>query len=101
MPEVVYVEPEPVPMDDVVYDAVCNQGLAWDCGTALNIAYCESRWQPWKDNNYGSGATGLFQMMLPLHWGLFDGNPYDAYANARAAFRLYNGNGWWPWRACL
>ena len=92
-----------MPMDALVYDAVCNQGLTWDCDTALNIAYCESGGQPWKDNNFGSGATGLFQMMLPLHWALFDGNPYDAYVNARAAYRLYSSNNsWWPhWRGCL
>lgn len=53
-----------------------------------------------------SGATGLFQMMTPLHCGSY-GIPKDGcqdwlknpYNNARAAKSLYDANGWTPWKS--
>ena len=45
-----------------------------------------------------SGATGLFQVMLPLWAEMFDGDPYDPYVNARAAYRIYSiTNNWSAW----
>lgn len=52
-----------------------------------------------------SGASGLFQIMLPLHGGLFAAHGYDwqrgdwtnPFANAQVARDLYNGSGWAPW----
>ena len=78
--------------------------LPWDCGTAISVAYCESGGDPNKDNYAGSGATGLFQIMLPLHQGMFDaigGNPYNPYDNAQVGYALYTGGGWSPWAGCI
>lgn len=52
-----------------------------------------------------SGATGLFQMMTPLHcgsYGIPSGSNCQAWLedpsnNARAAKALYDANGWTPW----
>lgn len=69
-----------------------------------NVAYRESRFDPKARN--GSGASGLFQIMLPLHNDLFyavGADPswwWDAATNARAARALYNGAGLRPWGSC-
>lgn len=83
---------------EIIFDAICNQGLGWNCQEALNIAWCESRWEPWRYNP--SGATGLFQIMLPLHAEYFEGDPYNPYINARAAFILYSQRFNWSAWAC-
>ncbi|MEK0325996.1 MAG: hypothetical protein QQN63_09870 [Nitrosopumilus sp.] len=83
---------------EVVFDAICNQGLGWNCQQALNVAWCESLWIPTRYNS--SGATGLFQIMLPLWWKYIDGDPYDPYVNARAAYRIYAERGNWTSWAC-
>ena len=61
----------------------------------------ESGFQPWARN--ASGASGLFQMMLPMHNKLFveagcDPSRWaEARCNARAAFILYQKAGRSPW----
>jgi hypothetical protein len=64
-------------------------------GTALCIAWRESRFNPGAYNP--SGAAGLFQLM-PIwyrdHWR-FD--PFSAYLNTLYAHRLYLEAGWGPW----
>jgi hypothetical protein len=69
---------------------------------ALEIAWRESRCDPGARNP--SGASGLFQLMLPLHSGLFwqvclagPASWHDPWCNAHAARLLYDGSGWRPW----
>ena len=98
------LEPTPEPTifisssPNVIYDAVCNQGLAWNCQQALNVAWCESRWQPWLVNS--SGATGLFQVKIPLWLHYFNGDPLNPYVNAHAAYKVYAERGNWSSWAC-
>jgi hypothetical protein len=63
-------------------------------GSAVNVAHCESRLDPWAD---GGAYKGLFQMNLAIHGDLFDGPWYDPVANTTAAKRLYDAAGWSPW----
>lgn len=50
-----------------------------------------------------SGASGLFQLMLPMHAQIFEAvgcsadQWADASCNVRAAFALWQGSGWGPW----
>jgi hypothetical protein len=70
-----------------------------------DVAFRESRWDPAARN--GSGASGLFQLMLPLHNDLFWAlgvNPDQAWGvaswNAKAARELWNSSGIGPWGSC-
>jgi hypothetical protein len=80
-------------------DAICNQGYEWDCSTALGICWAEMgrKYQPWAVNPVsinGSNATGLCQLMMPLHSGYFNpGDPLNPYDNARAAYGLWRDSG--------
>lgn len=67
---------------------------------AVDTAIRESRCQEGARNP--SGASGIFQMMMPLHARLvrdvcgFDG-VFDARCNITAARALYDGAGRGPW----
>jgi hypothetical protein len=69
-----------------------------------NIAARESGFDASARNS--SGASGLFQLMLPLHNDLFyavgvdPGNWPNPYWNARAARVLWNSSGVSPWGHC-
>jgi Transglycosylase SLT domain len=70
-----------------------------------DIAWRESHWDPGARNS--SGASGLFQILLPMHNDLFWAlgvNPDDAWGvpryNALAARELYNSSGISPWGRC-
>lgn len=70
---------------------------------AVDVAIRESHCQP--DARNPSGASGVFQLMLPMHAGLFwavcYAGPYvwwDAGCNIQAARLLYDGSGRAPWR---
>lgn len=80
-----------------------------DVELALEVSYCESRWDP-DATNPTSSAAGLFQH-LPRFWadrsvsaGWAGANIYDAHANAAvSAWLVYEGGGWSHWtasRAC-
>ena len=88
-----------LPMPEGISAIVCAPGYAWDCGTALSIVRCESNYRPEAYNT--SGASGLFQLMMPLHADLVGGDPFDPYLNTAAAYQLWLGKGWQPWAACL
>lgn len=80
--------------------AVLAAGPRWadggaDAEWALSTAGAESSWDPTQRNDIG--ASGLFQMRLPMHQELFDGAWDDPYANARAAYRLWERDGIGPW----
>ncbi len=69
-----------------------------------DVAFRESRWDPGARNP--SGASGLFQILLPLHDDLFYamGVPPSVWSdpnwNALAARELYNSSGIAPWGRC-
>jgi hypothetical protein len=91
-----------------VADAI--QGAFGDLGPGVvgcmtAVAGRESHWDPGARN--GSGASGLFQILLPLHDDLFwalgvnpDAGWGVARYNAQAARELYNGSGIAPWGSC-
>jgi soluble lytic murein transglycosylase-like protein len=71
-----------------------------DAEWAIGIAYRESRCIPTARN--ASGASGLFQMMMPMHSGLFiaacgSTDWTNPECNIRAAWILYQGSGRSPW----
>lgn len=76
-----------------------------DVDRALEIAYCESRWNP-TARNPTSGAAGFFQQ-LPEFWdersaaaGWEGADIFDAHANAAvSAWLVYEGGGWDHWTA--
>jgi len=80
----------------------------WPDDTAIAIADCESDFnpnavnpQPVVLNNGVNHASGVFQMLMPLHQSRLDGaSPFDAEANIRAAYGLWLEQGWNPWREC-
>lgn len=71
-----------------------------DAEWAISIAYRESRCIPTARN--ASGASGLFQMMMPMHSGIFlavcgHTDWTDPECNIKAAWSLYQGSGRSPW----
>ena len=69
-----------------------------------DVAGRESHWDPGARNP--SGASGLFQLMLPMHDDLFwalgvtPAAWSDPYWNARAARELWDSSGIAPWGSC-
>ena len=69
-----------------------------------DVAGRESHWDPGAQNS--SGASGLFQLMLPMHDDLFSAlgvSPdvwSDPYWNAQAARELWDSSGVAPWGSC-
>lgn len=69
-----------------------------NCARALRVARCESHLNPAARNP--SGASGLFQIMMPLHADLFNrpDDVFDPLENSRAAFSLSSGGtNWRAW----
>lgn len=70
---------------------------------AVSVAWRESHCGPGARNP--SGASGIFQLMMPLHRALIvhvcgedaDALVFDADCNIRAARALYDGSGRRPW----
>jgi len=67
------------------------------------VAYCEGNdptaWNPTPVyiNGVENHATGLFQLLLPLHTWRLSGDPFDPYVNVQAAHSLWLERGWWAW----
>jgi tape measure domain-containing protein len=59
------------------------------------IALAESGLDPNAHN--ASGASGLWQIMMPLHAGIVKGNVFDPNVNTAAAKVLWNQSGSTPW----
>ena len=82
--------------------AIIRRDFGRAAGWATAIAWRESRCIPTAHNR--SGASGLFQMMLPLHARQFTAvgcSPRqwsNAYCNTAAAAHLYHQVGSRPWR---
>lgn len=94
--------PEP-PSEDGVRGIIALFFDPEDVDLALEVSYCESRWDP-EATNPSSGAAGLFQH-LPRFWaersvaaGWGGANIYDPHANvAVSAWLVYEGGGWAHW----
>jgi transglycosylase-like protein with SLT domain len=73
---------------------------------ALNIAKCESGYDPNAWNSYpimGSHASGVFQILYPSTWNStsYSGySPFNADANIKAAYQIFHrdGNSWREWQ---
>lgn len=62
---------------------------------AIRVAYCESHLNPNAKNPY-STASGLFQLLDSWWKGRF--NPFDPWANTRAAYSISSaGYNWGAW----
>lgn len=72
---------------------------------ALNIARCESGYDPNARNPFAVGdshAEGVFQILFPSTWSgtsYVNASPYDYHANIRAAYEIFHrdGNSWREW----
>lgn len=85
------------PLSRQITDAWAGTG---DEHWAVDVAIRESRCQPEARNP--SGASGVFQLMMPLHARLvYDvcghGDVFDPACNIAAARALYDGSGRAPW----
>ena len=93
------VAPDEVDVQTVIRAAAQRYGV--DAESMLQIAWCESRWDPSAEGP--DGAAGLFQI-IPETWmsitqriGLDDASPFDPQANAEAAAWLMSTEGPQPW----
>ncbi len=92
------VEPHSSPTP-TLSDRIC--GYDWPCAEALAVADCESSGEHHAYNAAGP-YIGVFQIDPALHGGLAGGaSLYDASANVRVAFAVYQAAGdWGPWPNC-
>jgi SLT domain-containing protein len=72
-------------------------------GQALNIARCESGYNPSARNSTsvgGAHAAGVFQILDTSTWrttAYAGQSPYNAYANIHAAYQIFQRDGY-SWR---
>jgi transglycosylase-like protein with SLT domain len=70
---------------------------------ALNVARCESDYDPNSRNTIAIGnshAMGVFQILYPSTWNgtsYASSSPYDPHANIRAAYEIFKRDGY-SWR---
>jgi hypothetical protein len=110
LPIVVACRPAPPPVPGEPADvAQAIQASFGDLGPGVvgcmtDVAWRESRWY-WAARNT-SGASGIFQIILPLHADMFRAAGFDPslwwwpWANAHAARVLWNTSGIAPWVRC-
>ncbi len=92
------------PGQQVITDTIKSVFGAYSAG-ALNVARCESGYDPNAYNSYpvaGSHAEGVFQILYPSTWSgtsYARYSPYDYNANIRAAYQIFHndGNSWREW----
>ncbi|GCF07524.1 hypothetical protein [Dictyobacter arantiisoli] len=89
--------------NDAYVTSAINDAFGSYSGQALRIAQCESTMNPGATNSMAIGnshAEGLFQILYPSTWSgtsQAGASPYDARANARAAFEIFKRDGY-SWR---
>lgn len=77
--------------------SVWTRDAEWAIGIAMRESHCQA------GARNASGASGLYQLMLPMHGDLFravgcDPSQWaDPACNVRAAWQLYQGSGRRPW----
>lgn len=90
------------PGQQVIIDTIKTVFGPYSTG-ALNIARCESGYDPNAYNSYpvaGSHAEGVFQILYPSTWSgtsYARYSPYDYNANIRAAYEIFHNDGY-SWR---
>ena len=78
---------------------IIHQVFGPDAPAAMNIARCESTFNPSAVNSIaigGSHAEGLFQILYPSTWyttSQAHSSPFDARANAIAAHEIFMRDG--------
>jgi hypothetical protein len=88
-------DPPPEPVLTGPEAVIC--AYAWDCGTALRIARCESNFRA---DAIGNGSYGLFQIQASVHawkWSDFWERWADPVRNTEYAWEIYQGRGWAAW----
>lgn len=97
-PQVSLPSPEQVNYAPESIEAMIAQAFPENPQLWIAIARCESGL---RSNAYNpSGASGIFQMMMPMHAKLVNGDPFDPATNIRAARSLSrNGTSTGPWDA--
>ena len=70
-------------------------GPSWAAPAAASVAECESGGEPWKYNDQGSGAAGLWQIL----GSVVPGNLLDPVVNAENAVKKFEASGdtWAQW----
>jgi hypothetical protein len=92
----------PSPGQQVVTDTITSVFGQYAAG-ALNVARCESGYNPLARNPYPVGnshAEGVFQILYPSTWNTTSyatQNPYDYNANIHAAWQIFSRDGY-SWR---
>lgn len=80
--------------DHAAREIICAPVYAWDCETAMAVAYAESRLYP-AVVNPSSGCACLFQIH-PIH-GYSVEALSDPVVCTRVAYKLFLESGWAPW----
>lgn len=98
------VQQKAAPAAPAVQGSVPNmirQVFGSDAGSALNIASCESGFNP-NATNASSGAAGVFQFLRSTWASTSQAgqSPYNAYANIVAAHEVFvrDGHSWREWQ---
>jgi hypothetical protein len=94
------------PGTQAIIDYISSVFGAYSQG-ALNVARCESGYDPSAENPYAVGnshAQGVFQILYPSTWDTTSyagDSPYNAYDNIHAAYQIFSrdGDSWREW-AC-
>lgn len=99
-PERVYAAAAPLDIEAII----CAPEYQWDCGTALRVAFCESRYHPDSINGI---MLGLYQISDydPASgwqgWWRYFGYDPSRYAepayNVALAYLIWQQSGWHPW----
>ena len=79
-----------VSLDAQVWAAVERYFPASEWATAMRVAWCESRYQPWATNGE---HTGVFQVTARFHGAV----PSDIDGQVRQAAGIVSREGWGPW----
>jgi hypothetical protein len=98
--EPVVATPEPVVAPATDLESLICATFVNDCGKALSVVYCESRFNPGTVG--AAGERGLFQIH-PVHIpyladrGMTWDSMFDPASNIAYAYDLYSRSGWGPW----
>jgi hypothetical protein len=105
-PTQVPTTPYPTSPDQAAVIAMINQVFGSYSAGALNVARCESGFNPLAYNPIsigGNHAEGIFQILYPSTWSgtsEASNSPYSAMANILAAHQIFVRDGY-SWRECL
>jgi hypothetical protein len=101
-PEIIEVVLEyPDDIDTPLEEYICEKWGAYECRSALAIAYSESglNEDAYNVNSDGSLDIGVFQVNS-THWdkpGCSPAELFDAKSNVDCAYTIWEASGWNPW----